>query len=235
MPVTFSDDGHLVIASRAFSLRPLERSPLASPWGPWSRQTARFGLLAGCGSRQPESRRCGADRRSIARRATAARHGTLRRRRCCGPRGRNQPVVARICMLARQRADARGALWDGDLRPAHYAVPVVPRHSRRVDGPTLVAGRGVARRADVAVGTSVVQCKKCCSEKTNRRRCASRKDDTVKPQRKDNGIAASVRQSSGDQSPGGPSGLRCDDTRAQPPVDRSCGARSVTSTEASAK
>ena len=44
--------------------------------------------------------------------------------------------------------------WDGDLRPARDALPLVPRHSRRVGGPTLVAGRGIARRADVAAGTA---------------------------------------------------------------------------------
>ena len=74
-----------------------------------------------------------------------------------------------------------GARWDGDLRPARYALPLVPRHSRRVGGPTLVAGRGVARRADVAAGTRVVQCKKCCSETANRKRYASRNDHAVKP------------------------------------------------------
>jgi len=39
------------------SLRQLGRSPPASPWGLWSRRTARFVLLAGCESRLLESRR----------------------------------------------------------------------------------------------------------------------------------------------------------------------------------
>src|SRR5271157_732383 len=122
-------------------------------------------------------------------------------------------------MLAGPRAGARGAQWDGDLRPARDALPLVPRHSRRVGGPTLVAGRGVARRADVAAGTLVVECKKCWNEITNRSKYASRKDHTVRALRTYNGIAASARECVGDPGPVRPSGLRCDDTRAQLPVD----------------
>ena len=117
--------------------------------------------------------------------------------------------------------------WDGDLRPARDALPLVPRHSRRVGGPTLVAGRGVARRADIAAGTLVVECKKCWNEITNRSKYASRKDHTVRALRTYNGIAASARECVGDPGPVRPSGLRCDDTRVSATRRRVSGAASV--------